>query len=386
MMKALSASTAVSDPYRAGLALGEELKPIAPEVVFVFSSAEHGEAPELLEGLYDALGREDVVVIGNSGDGVYEGRRAIDFGAAALALSSGGTVRWCLAQAEGLHDDPEGTTRAGLSALEAQLGGEKPAFIYLAADFRVDCTRLERVLHGLDVPIVGGLAGDGYAMSSSSLYANRRVLQDGVVMLAAVGPVTFDILLGQSLEPVGQPGCVDAATDTTIHAIDGLSAMGFVERATGRPALLADRGMLSLAVYEAEHPGRKRLRSIVTSDAPANGGLSLFGGVEPGKMVQVCTTGPEQVVRELGALATHSRRLAFEPVAALVVSCAWRKNVLGDRADLEVAGIRDAGPTGLAIAGYPSLGEFAPLREGAGFTGNLLHNMTSVVLMIGGSP
>jgi hypothetical protein len=385
-MKALSASTSVSDPYRAGFTLGEALKELVPEVVFVFSSAEHTEASELLEGLYDGLGRDDVIVIGNSGDGVYEGRRAIDFGAAALALNSGGTVRWCLAQAEGLREAPEGTARAALAALDAQLGGERPAFIYMAADFRVDGTRLERVLHGLDVPIVGGLAGDGYAMTTSSLYANRRVLQDGLVMLAAVGPVTFDILLGQSLVPVGEPGRVDAATGTTIHAIDGLSAMGFIERATGRPALLADRGMLSLAIYEAEHPGRKRLRSIVTSDTPANGGLSLFGGVEPGKMVQVCITGQDQVLHELDALATHSRGLAFEPVAALVVSCAWRKNVLGDRAEREVAGILDAGPQGLAIAGYPSLGECAPLREGAGFTGNLLHNMTSVVLVIGGSP
>lgn len=383
-MKALSASTTLLDPYRAGLALGESLQAVAPEVVFLFSSVGYGDGGELLEGLYDALERDDVIVVGNIGDGVYEDRKATDVGAAALALNSEGRVRWLLSAAEGIGADPENTARRALTALDDQLDGERPAFIYVAADFRTDASRLEGVLATVDVPIVGGMAGDGYAMTTSRLYANRRALQDGIVMLAAVGAVAFEILLGQSLVPVGEPGRIDAATGTVIRAIDGLSAMGFVEKATGRPALTADRGRLALAVYEPEHPQRKRLRSIKDT-VYDDGHLGIFGGVEPGNMVQVCATGPERVTAEIAQLAEQTRAVPFEPVAALVVTCAWRKNVLGERNGLEVEAIADAHP-GLAVAGWPSLGEIAPLREAQAFTANMFHNMTCVLLMIGAAP
>jgi hypothetical protein len=383
-MKALSASTSLLDPYRAGLALGTSLAAVSPEVVFLFSSVGYGDGAELLEGLYDALERDDVIVVGNIGDGVYEDRRAADVGAAALALNSEGRVRWVLSSAEGIGEDPENTARAALDALDAQLGSDRPAFIYLAADFRTDASRLERVLATVDVPIVGGMAGDGYAMTTSQLYANRRALQDGVVMLAAVGPVAFEILLGQSLVPVGAPGRIDAASGTVIRAIDGMSAMSFVEKATGRPALNADRGVLSLAIFEPEHPQRKRLRSIKDGTS-GEGALGLFGGVEPGKMVQVCATGPDRVTQEIDQLVEQTCQVPFEPVAALVVTCAWRKNVLGEHSCLEVAAIADAHP-GMAVAGWPSLGEIAPLQEDRAFTANMFHNMTYVLLMIGRSP
>jgi hypothetical protein len=383
-MKALSASTTLLDPYRAGLALGESLAGVAPEVVFLFSSVGYGDGAELLEGLHDALERDDLIVVGNIGDGVYEDRKAADMGAAALALNSEGRVRWVLSAAEGIGEDPENTARTALDALDAQLGGDRPAFIYLAADFRTDASRLERVLATVDVPIVGGMAGDGYAMTTSRLYANRRALQDGVVMLAAVGPVAFEILLGQSLVPVGAPGRIDAAAGTVIRGIDGMSAMSFVEKATGRPALNADRGALSLAIFEPEHPQRKRLRSIKDSLA-GEGALGLFGGVEPGKMVQVCAAGRDHLSQEIVQLAEQSRQVPFEPVAALVVSCAWRKNVLGEHTSQEVEAIADAHPR-LAIVGWPSLGEIAPLQEERAFTTNMFHNSTCVLLMIGQGP
>ena len=70
-MRARSSSTIVTDPYRAGIALGESLATMSPEVVFLFSSIDYS-VPELLEGLHDALDRDDVIVVGNSGNGFYE--------------------------------------------------------------------------------------------------------------------------------------------------------------------------------------------------------------------------------------------------------------------------------------------------------------------------
>ena len=44
-MRTQSAQTHQSDPYRAGLELGEALAECAPEVVFLFSSIHYGPMP-----------------------------------------------------------------------------------------------------------------------------------------------------------------------------------------------------------------------------------------------------------------------------------------------------------------------------------------------------
>ena len=85
-MRAQSSKTELFDPYRAGYALGQELAALMPEVVFLYSST-HYAVPELLEGLYEALGSDEVIVIGNCGGGVYETTGVTDQGAVALGLN-----------------------------------------------------------------------------------------------------------------------------------------------------------------------------------------------------------------------------------------------------------------------------------------------------------
>ena len=91
-MRAASASTRITDPYRAGVVLGESLAELQPEVVFLFSSI-HEAVPELLSGFYDGLEHDSTIVVGNTGDGCFETGGVSDFGAAALALIGG----WLLA-------------------------------------------------------------------------------------------------------------------------------------------------------------------------------------------------------------------------------------------------------------------------------------------------
>jgi hypothetical protein len=130
-MHAQSANTLIPDPYRAGVQLGEALAASTPEIVFLFSSIHYGSPPELVEGLYDGLGRDDVIVIGNTGDGCYETNCVTDHGAVALGINGNGEVQWQLAYSEGVSADPEGTTRRALAALKEKMGGKQPSLIYL---------------------------------------------------------------------------------------------------------------------------------------------------------------------------------------------------------------------------------------------------------------
>lgn len=381
-MRALSASTTVTDPYRAGVLLGEALEPVGPEAVLLFSSIHPVElGRELLEGLHDVLGEGPVV--GNTGDGVYETRQVAPIGAAALGLNSGGAVHWASAEASGALADPAGCLRLALRRLEEASGGARPALVFLAADFRADGSVLESVLQReLDAPAVGGLAGDEYRFERCLQYRGREALRDSVVLLGAYGPLAFDIQVGTRLRRVGAPGLITRASGSRVQAIDGLPAMDFILRETGKPALETDRGVVSIVVGDPDRPGVERIRSILPGVDLETGELGLFGKAEAGATVQVCLAAPEDLIAEVYALASSARE-RIEPRAALVVSCAGRKELLAGQISHEIGALADAFPEGLPLVGFPSFGEFGPRREGGGYSPTLFHNMTYVLVLFG---
>ncbi|MEW5848812.1 MAG: FIST N-terminal domain-containing protein [Myxococcota bacterium] len=383
-MRAASAFTQTADPYRAGLSLGEELAPLEPEVVFLYASIHLGRSPELLSGLHDGLNREHVAVVGSTGDGFYANRGPSEFGATALALNSGDQVRWHVVSARGVQADPAGATRAALAAAQQRLGGRRAALMVLLSDFNTDASEIEKVISTeTTVPIVGGLAADDNQMKRCAVFANRELLRDAMVILAAEGEVHFSIHIGNSLAPVGKPGTVEAAEGKTLLRIDGMDAESFVSNATGKPVLQSDRGITSLTIIDAREPHIRRLRSIVPDFTQQQGGLGLYGGIEVGKHVQVCLARPEDLIREVHQIAGRAHA-EFPPVAALITSCVGRRWLLGDEIHHEVDALAQEFGTTLPVAGFPSFGEIGPLRTpSGGFTRNLFHNMTYVLLLIG---
>ncbi len=364
--------------------LGEALAPLQPEVAFLFSSVHYEGSTDLLEGLYDAVGNPGLVLLGTTGDGFLERGRTGDVGAGVLGLHSEGKVRFELATASGVGADPAATARTCLSRLRQQLGGE-PDLAFLLSDFRADASLLESVVRDeMHFPVVGGLAADDNRMSQCYVYANREVIQDAVAMVGARGELRFDIAIGNTLRPVGQPGLIDEADRTNIHRIDGISAMDFIERETGKPVLQSDRGIVALEILEQSGNGEKRLRAIVPDFSTDKGHLGLYGGIEAGKSVRVCLARPEDLVREVHVIADGARGLGFQPVAGLITSCAGRKWLLGGQIEHEVRALDGAFSGSLAIAGFPSFGEIGPLKGEMGrYTRNLFHNMTYVLLLIG---
>jgi hypothetical protein len=383
-MKALSAHTLELDPYRAGIVLADALAPVEPEVVLLFSTIAYGDSPELTEAIYDVLG-DRLVLIGCTGDGFFETRRSADIGAAALGINSGGTVKFHVSHASGASRDTRGATERCVRSLKDRFAPGGPDLVMLFADFRADGSAIERALsQSLGVPVVGGLAGDNNLMMQRSYtYANRGVLDDAIVVLGIQGALKFDIHVAHELKPVGRPGFVTSAGHTELRSIDGLSAMEFVEREIGRPVSRVDQGIVTLGMLDREVPELRALRSIRMSSTPG-GELSLFGAIEEGTPVQVCIAHPDDVVREVERLAERVRDDSFCPAAAIIVSCAGRKHLLGNRIAHEASEIVKARGGNIALAGFPSFGEIGPVKVAGGLSPALFHNMTYVLLLIGG--
>jgi hypothetical protein len=382
-MRAKSLATRHLDPYRAGLELGAGLAEVAPEVVFLFSSIHYGGSAELLEGLYDGLPGTPVV-IGATGDGVYEASEISDIGASVLGLNTGGRVQWHVATAGGVAADSEGAVDRCADELAAATGGQPLSLCVLLADFRADAAKLVAALgRRINAPTVGGLAGDEYRMERCFVYAGSEVLEDSAVMLAAVGDLRCEIHVAGELAPVGRPGVVSEADGTRVLAIDGLDAQEFITRQVGKALSPADIGVAAMQVQSANEPDQRCLRTIRAVD-PQDGSVTLFGAVTTGETVQLCYASPEGIVRDARAAGARLRETGFAPAAGLVISCAGRKHVLGYRDDdHEVGAIREGCGRAFPLAGFPSFGEIGPRRTPTGYTSVLFHNMTYILLVFG---
>lgn len=383
-MRAQSSSTELFDPYRAGCALGSELAALAPEVVFLYSST-HYAAPELLEGLYEALGNDDLIVIGNSGGGVYETSGVTDQGVAALGLNSDGKVCWRLTAIENAGEDLGSKLEQQFGTLEHE--GQTPSIAYLAADFRVDAHTLESYMHqNFLFPVIGGLAADDrlshpLSQRSSYLYCNRQIIDKAVAILAAYGPVNFSITVGNTTHYVGNPARVDHSEGNRIYQIDGIPASQFIQRETGSYLLSSDVALILLKVSHPEAPEAGRLCAVIPSEQTSDESLRSIYRIPAGSQVQVSLAEAPELLANIEAIADKEKASGKRPVAALIVSCTGRKRVLGKETCHEVDALTSRFP-GLPLVGFPSHGEIAPLCQPTGYTGTHFHNMTYVLLLI----
>ncbi len=383
-MRYSSCATTVTDAYRAGIAVGEALAGLSPEVILLFASVsfENGFAA-FHDGLYDGLGTTDVLIIGGTGDGIYESSLACHYGVCALGITSDGNVRWSSAVEMSVASDSE---LAGKKCAESALSrlGAEPGWAFAIADgVKADGTRIvEGIRSVLSIPFVGGLSGDDRKFTRSRIFFNGREIEDGVAILLAAGALPFSMSSGSGWVPFGASGVVKESRANTIYRIDGLTAQQFIQEQTGKPVVEADLGMVPFAHYRNDD-GHFSLRALSRFDA-TDGSVSTFGSIAAGSMVRVCGATIEQVLEGVETALSPLFRPGFVPGAAVVVSCAARKWLLDERGREEVSRVKALLGDRIPLVGFPSFGEFGPycLPQG-GYTETLFHNVTFVICILG---
>ena len=382
-MNAKSCHSSILDPYRAGIEIGKQLKPIDPEIIFLFSSIHYAASPELMESIYDALESEPVI-IGNTGDGFYEMETVSNTGVVALGINSNNHMRWHLAIEQNAQQNPENAALGCLQQLKKACPNQTPKFYYLSCDFRMDTNALINAISDCtDIPVIGGSGADDFEFKQCQLYANREVLEDAVVMLAAEGDLAFEIITSNRMTPIGVPGTITKSQKTTITEIDGIAAEKFIEKETGKPLNAVDEGILTLMLQDASGQNYCQRSMLLTRDPNAPDEVFLFGGVKNGDIAQVCQASPEVIISGIETMAQQIETLPFKPTAGIMISCAGRKRVLGNQIKIEAQKIVKGCESLTAFAGFPSFGEFGPLGKNGTYSQTLFHNMTCILLLLG---
>ncbi len=383
-MKARTCFTEELDPYRAGVEIARQLDGMQPEVVFLFASIHYKDASELPEAILAALSPCRPLLTGSTGFGVYAMNRAEEVGVSALALDSGGRVRWHAACREGVAGDPCGATQACLAELLDSCR-ERPKLLFLSTITGTDPMAVLRALAGTDIPVVGGLAGGDYKhFQECGVFFDDRARSDAITLLGAEGDLEFEVRLANNPECIGHPGVITSVEGNHLLEVDGIPVMDFMERECGKPLDQVDQGNLTFRAFHPDHPEEYRVRAMLLPENRAERrGVWYQGGVSAGEMMQLCVYPRENMITDVDKIADRVAQGAFKPDAALVVSCFGRKTVLGDAVTTEATRLLERIPSLQALAGYPSFGEFAPIQRDKRLISNHFHNMTYVLILLG---
>lgn len=384
-MRCRSFATSNTDAYQAGSEIGEALRDLSPEVVLIIAAISFEQNfSDFFDGLHDGLGRDDVLVFGGTGDGIYETSLTAHYGVCALGIATDGRVRWHAAMETGVAADSWNAARSCARAVLDQAGGQAAWAFVLADGVKADGTRIvEGVRSILPIPFVGGLTGDDRKFTRSRIFFNDHEVEDGVAILLATGDLSFVANAASGWLPAGAVGIVEECAGSTVFRISGQSPLTFMKEQVGKPLVEADLGIVPLAVYHDIERGQFSLRTPSRFDA-SNGAITTFGSINAGAEVKVCIATREQIMQGVSAALDDIMAGGFKPAAAIIISCAGRKWLLDDCGREEVAAVQSYIGASIPLVGFPSFGEMGPYHQADGsYSDTLFHNVTIVICLLG---
>jgi hypothetical protein len=236
---------------------------------------------------------------------------------------------------------------------------------------------------GTDVPIAGGLAGDGASFEETIVMADEPG-QTGVV--AAIG------LYGPSLEiRTGSAGGWDAfgprrlitrATRNVLYELDGKPALDLYKRYLGEEEIATLPGsalLFPLRIEDPAKPGSDVVRTILSVNHDDHS-MTFAGDMPEGWSAQLMRGNFENLMNGAADAARQAKPALGEfDGLTVLVSCIGRRLLMGQRAMDEVDAAAEMISRRHAMIGYYSYGEISP-HAASGFC--QLHNQTMTVLSI----
>lgn len=356
----------------------QELSGVTPNAAMLFAASGH-EHETLVRGIREAF--EGIELMGCTTDGEVSSKLAFQEDSVTAMFFASDKVEFASGMGTGLSQDTVAATRAAVREARAKLTGE-PVFCFVAAESLT--TSAVTMLDGLKrelgetFPIVGGVAGDGWAFKGTRQFAGDRVVEDAVAILLLAGDVVFATGTASGWAPMGARATVTRSEGNRIYTIDGEPPLALYRHYLGPHAQVTPEN--PLAVFS--RTGEFVLRAPFHADE--DGSITFVGDVPEGAEVSLTQASRGEIL-DASAVSIRQATSHFEgrngqPSAALFFACAARKQLLGTRTRMEYEFLELGLPAGTAICGFYTYGEIAPSNLGGE---SLFHNQTCVTLLLG---
>jgi hypothetical protein len=305
----------------------------------------------------------------------------------ALALEFADTP---LRLAHAMVADPADSHAAG-AAIGAELESPDLAGVFVLSDgLHVNGSALvEGIVSaiGRDVPVSGGLAGDGDAFAETLVGCNERPASRTV---AAVGFYGTAIQLGHGSaggwDVFGPKRRITKAHGNVLLEVDRKPALDLYKLYLGPEEsrkLPGSALLFPMRIFDPHRPAESVVRTVLAVDTEA-GSMTFAGDMPEGWTAQLMRGSFSRLCAG-AAEATHDAAQHLPAgqrngdSAAILVSCIGRRLLMGQRIDEEIEAATSELPADCQPIGFYSYGEIAP-HDGSGEA--KLHNQTMTVTLL----
>ncbi|NNF52549.1 MAG: hypothetical protein HKN59_08945 [Gammaproteobacteria bacterium] len=283
-----------------------------------------------------------------------------------------------------LHDAADSFS-AG-EKLAEELNDENLACVLIFSDgLNVNGSELVRGITsvvGYDLPVTGGLAGDGDRFEGTLVGCGTPAASHRV---AAVGLYGKGLRTGHGSvggwDAFGPRREITRSEGNVLFELDGEPALALYKKYLGEEAanLPGSALLFPLAIASPDSSDIQIVRTVLAVDDETQS-MTFAGDVPEGFAAQLMRANSERLIDGAGEAARVADYAKLEGrKLAVLVSCVGRKMVLGQRAGEEIEAVSEQlGSTAMQI-GYYSYGEICPHVQ-SGFTE--LHNQTMTITVL----
>jgi hypothetical protein len=235
---------------------------------------------------------------------------------------------------------------------------------------------------GPNIPVSGGMAGDGNKFSQTLSGYNENIGPGNVILIGFYGSrLHIGISVQRGFSFFGPERIVTRSEKNVLYEIDGENALELYKRYLGpfvnelpSLALLFPIAILSEAEIEP------LVRTILSIDE-TKGTMTFAGNIPEGSRIRLMRSNLNQLIEKAkigGEEAVH--HFSRPPALALVMNCVGRKTILQSRKNEEIEELAKAFDKQTGVAGFYTYGEFSSWENPALVCD--LHNQTVVVTVM----
>lgn len=236
----------------------------------------------------------------------------------------------------------------------------------------------------IDVPLVGGCAGDNLAMHQTRQIHGNEVFSGAVVAAAISSERPLGVGVSHGWTPLSEPMLVTESRSTLLSKLDDRPALDVYLEFFNPPEAVC-RDPQAFADFAATHPigirRRDRIemrhitgfdlerRALVMVAEVPQGGLAFLTEGDYDSVLQAAAESARTAIDALGEV---------QPVGLLLFDCVSRRSVFGEQQLQEETNLINRCCGGIPMAGFYTYGEIARTKGSGGF-----HNQTLVTLAVG---
>lgn len=233
---------------------------------------------------------------------------------------------------------------------------------------------------GDEIPVAGGLAGDGDKFENTLVGMNEDISEGNIV---AVGFYGEDLVVGcGSRGGWGQFGptrTITRSEKNVLYEIDGENALDLYKKYLGE---YADQlpGSSLLFPLSIQSDGQELVRTILSIDTEEKS-MTFAGNVPEGSKVRLMKASLDHLVDaayDAAQVSSLQTELTGD-VLSILISCVGRKIIFGNRIEEELDAAREVLGDKPIITGFYSYGEISPFSS---FMKCELHNQTMTITSI----